>query len=264
MLIDTHCHLYFDSYDGDRQAVLTRAGAADVERILAPGIDLVSSRAAVDLAEAHPPVYAAVGVHPNSALTWEPGTLEALRDLLEHDKVVAVGEMGLDYYRDRAPKSIQRRVFRDQLALAGEARLPVILHVRNASPEDRACIDDLLAILEEMRPTLLEDRPGVVHSFSGNLDEALKLVELGFFIGITGPVTYPNADGLRRVVGAVPLEHLVIETDGPFLTPQPRRGQRNEPAYVAYVAEKIAETRRVSPKLVAGETTQNAKRLFGF
>ncbi len=172
--------------------------------------------------------------------------------------------MGLDYYRDRAPKSIQRRVFRDQLTLAGEARLPVILHVRNASPEDRACIDDLLAILEEMRPTLLEDRPGVVHSFSGNLDEALKLVELGFFIGITGPVTYPNADSLRRVVDAVPLEHLVIETDGPFLTPQPRRGQRNEPAYVAYVAEKIAETRHLSPKLVADETTQNAKRLFGF
>jgi TatD DNase family protein len=264
MLIDTHCHLYFDSYDGDRQAVLTRAGAADVERILAPGIDLASSRAAVDLAEAHPPVYAAVGVHPNSALTWEPGTLDGLHDLLAHDKVVAVGEMGLDYYRDRAPKSIQRRVFRDQLALAGEARLPVILHVRNASPEDRACIDDLLAILEEMRSELLEEHPGVVHSFSGNLDEALKLVAFGFFIGITGPVTYPNADGLRRVVDAVPLEHLLIETDGPFLTPQPRRGRRNEPAYVAYVAEKIAETRRVSPKFVADETTQNAKRLFGF
>jgi TatD DNase family protein len=264
MLIDTHCHLYFDSYDGDRQAVLTRAGAADVERILAPGIDLASSRAAVDLAETHAPVYAAVGVHPNSALTWEPGTLDALRDLLEDDKVVAVGEMGLDYYRDRAPKSIQRRVFRDQLALAGEERLPVVLHVRNASPEDRACIADLLTILEEMRPTLLEDRPGVVHSFSGNLDEALKLVELGFFIGITGPVTYPNADALRQVVANVPLEHLLIETDGPFLTPQPRRGQRNEPAYVAYVAEKIGETRRLSPKLVAEETTKNAKRLFGF
>ena len=264
MLIDTHCHLYFDSYDGDRQAVLTRAGAADVERILAPGIDLASSRAAVDLAEAHPRVYAALGVHPNSALTWEPGTLDALRDLLEDDKVVAVGEMGLDYYRDRAPKSIQRRVFRDQLALAGEARLPVVLHVRNASPEDRACIDDLLAILEEMRSDLLEEYPGVVHSFSGNLDEALKLIELGFFIGITGPVTYPNADGLRHVVANVPLEHLLIETDGPFLSPQPRRGQRNEPAYVAYVAEKIAETRRLSPKLVAEETTKNAKRLFGF
>lgn len=264
MLIDTHCHLYFDAYDGERQAVLTRAGEAGVERILAPGIDLATSRAALDLADAHESVHAAVGVHPNSALTWQPGTSAALRDLCSHPKVVAVGEIGLDYYRDRAPKSIQRRVLREQLSLAGQTQLPVVLHVRNASPKDRACITDLLSILAEMRPNLLPNHPGVVHSYSGNQEEAEQVVELGFFLGITGPVTYRNADHLRQVVAAAPIDHLLIETDGPFLTPHPHRGRRNEPAYVAHIAQKIARVRGESPKFIAQKTTENAKKVFGF
>ncbi|MEA3352169.1 MAG: TatD family hydrolase [Chloroflexota bacterium] len=263
-LIDTHCHLYFDSYDGDRSDILTRAGHAGVERILAPGIDTDSSRAAIELAKTYSGVCAAVGVHPNSALTWQPGALVTLTELAHHPAVVAIGEIGLDYYRDRAPQSIQKNVFREQLTLAGQVNLPVIIHTRNAGSEDRACITDLLNILTEMRPDLLDDRPGVVHSFSGNEAEAMQLLEMGFFIGITGPVTFRNAHHLRRVVASVPLERLLIETDGPFLTPHPHRGKRNEPAYVYYVAEKIAEVLDLPLTSVGQATTENAKRLFGF
>ena len=260
--VDTHCHLYFDAYDKDRDAVLSRAWEAGVERILVPGIDLASSRAALKLAEAHPQVYAAVGVHPNSATTWDAQTLDALTQLAAHPKVVAIGEIGLDYYRDRAPRSLQKRVLREQVALAGRVNLPIIIHTRNSNPEDRACFADIIEIIRDMRAELSEDRPGVFHSFLESEAEAQQALEQSFYIGITGPVTFNNAHELRRVVASTPVEKLLIETDGPFLTPHPHRGKRNEPAHVCHVAEKIAHVLGLSPRGLAEVTTANAMCLF--
>jgi TatD DNase family protein len=261
-LTDTHCHLYFDHYDRDRDAVLARAWEAGVRQILVPGIDLATSRAAVELADQYPNIYASVGVHPNSALSWEPGTLSTLAELITHPKTVAVGEIGLDYYRDRAPRSVQERVFREQVSLAGQVELPLVIHTRNRSPEDRACIADVLDILSEMRPDLLDDHPGVIHSFSGDEEEAQRAVALGFYIGITGPVTFKKAHELRRVVATAPKEKLLIETDGPFLTPHPYRGKRNEPAYVYHIAAEIGNTLQQAPKEIANSTYTNAQQLF--
>ena len=262
MLTDTHCHLYFDSYDKDRTAVLARAWEAGLERILVPGIDLETSRAAVALAEAHPGVYAAVGVHPNSATTWDVDTLDALRDLAAHPKVVAIGEIGLDYYRDRAPRTLQQRIFREQVLLAGELGLPVVVHTRNASTEERNCIQDVLRYLTELHSALPVGRPGVLHSFSGNEAEASQALEYGFFVGITGPVTFKKADDLRRVVAGLSLEHLLVETDGPFLSPHPYRGKRNEPAYVRFIVEAVSQVHTLPAHKIADATTENARRLF--
>ncbi|HBX70129.1 MAG TPA: hydrolase TatD [Chloroflexi bacterium] len=255
-LTDTHCHLDFRDFDVDRDAVLARAWEAGLERILIPGIDLQTSQAAIELAESDPRIYAAVGVHPNSATLWDAQTLEFLSEMAAHPKVAAIGEIGLDYYRERAPRSLQKQVFREQLNLAGRLNLPVAIHTRNASDEDRLCITETLEILAEFRGT------GVLHSFSGNLVEAERTLELGFFIGITGPVTFKKADELRMVVSSVPLDRLLIETDSPFLTPHPHRGQRNEPVHVRFVAEKICEIHNQSPEVVAEVTTANARRLF--
>ncbi len=262
MLTDTHCHLYFDAYDRDRDAVVARAWEAGLERILVPGIDLPSSRAAIELAERFPGVYAAVGVHPNSATTWDAQTLDSLTALAAHPKVVAIGEIGLDYYRDRAPRRLQKRIFQEQIKLAGQVNLPVVVHTRNASPEDRACIEEIIYLLVANSPKLPADRPGVIHSFSGNRAEAKAAIEYGFFIGITGPVTFKNANELRGVVGTTPLERLLIETDGPFLTPHPHRGKRNEPAYVVHVADQIAQELALPPEKVIKATATNAQQLF--
>ncbi len=261
-LTDTHCHLYFSNYEKDRDAVLARAWEAGVERILVPGIDLPSSRAAIKLAETHSQVYAAVGVHPNSATTWDAGTLGALTELTDHPKVVAIGEIGLDYYRDRAPRSLQKRVFREQIELAGQVELPIIIHTRNSSPKDRTCFADVVEIIRELRQALSDDQPGVFHSFLESEPEAQQALELGFYVGITGPVTFKNAHELRDVVTTTPLEKMLIETDGPFLTPHPYRGKRNEPAHVYYVSERIAQLRGESPRSIGAITSKNAARLF--
>ncbi len=260
MLTDTHCHLDFNHFDGDRTAVLTRAWETGLERILIPGVDLLSSRAALQIAQVHPKVFTAVGVHPNSSLTWDERTSDSLLDLVGHPKVVAIGEIGLDYYRDRAPKTHQKQVLRMQLHLAEEQNLPVILHTRNSSPNDRLCISDLINILSGWAPSL--KHPGVVHSYSGNETEAERLIDLGYYIGITGPITYKNAPALRRVVASIPLNRLLIETDSPFLTPHPHRGKRNEPAYVRFIAEKISEVHNCSVKTVIQRTAANAQALF--
>jgi TatD DNase family protein len=255
-LTDTHCHLDFRDYHKDREAVLARAWKEGLERILIPGIDLQTSQAAIELADKYPQIYVAVGVHPNSATTWDARTLDDLTAMAAHPKVVAIGEIGLDFYRQHAPHPLQRKVFREQLALAGRLNLPVVIHTRNASPENRTCMAETLDTLPEFRLS------GVLHSFSGNLFEAERTLDLGFFIGITGPVTFKNAVALRQVVASVPMDRLLIETDGPFLTPHPYRGKRNEPAYVRYIAEKISEIHSLSPKAVAETTTANARRLF--
>ncbi len=282
-LIDSHAHLDFPRFDTDREAVIARARETGVVAILDVGTDLASSRAAVALAQQHDFIYATVGVHPHDAKTITPAVLDALRALARHPKVVAIGEIGLDYYRDRSPRPVQRRAFADQLALAAELGLPVVIHSREAH-------DDVLAALREWGSSPagglegrlapppvggLEGRlapppvggteggPGVLHSYSGGPDRLAEVLELGFSIGISGPITFPKANRLRAVAAAVPLERLLVETDCPYLTPLPYRGRRNEPAYVRHVAEAVARARGVSLETVAQATTSNTCRLFG-
>ncbi len=261
MLADTHCHLDFRAFDEDRDEVLSRSREAGVERILSPGIDLVSSRTIIDLAESRSQVYAAVGVHPNEANSWKGHTLAHLRVLAQSPKVVAIGEIGLDYYRDRASRDLQKRVFQEQLALATELQLPVVIHNRQATAELLETIRAWHAGLV-VAESPLADRPGVLHSFSADLDSALQVIEINFYIGITGPVTFRNAPDLQSVVSELPLDHLLVETDAPFLAPHPYRGKRNEPAYVRLVADKIAGLHNETFEAVAQITSQSAKRLF--
>jgi TatD DNase family protein len=269
-LVDTHCHLDFEAFSEDREMVLERAWQAGLVRILIPGINLPSSRAAVRLAVSHPALYAAVGIHPNDTAEYGRASLAGLREILDDfepgragGKVAAIGEIGLDYYRQHASPAAQRRAFLDQLDLAAERKLPVVIHNRQASA-------DLLAILADWQAGLaasgspLANRPGVLHSFSEDLETARAAIELNFNIGITGPVTFRNAPDLQRVVAGLPLDRLLIETDAPFLAPQPLRGQRNEPAYVRLVADKIAGLHNLPAAAVAEATTSNAGRLFGW
>ncbi len=240
---------------------MARAIAAGLTRILNPGIDLPSCRAAIQLANAHPQIYAAVGIHPNSANAWDKYTLGDLRRLARHPKVVAIGEIGLDYYWDRTPRDLQHKVLRAQLALAAELALPVIIHNRESTADVVAA---LLAWQAELSATQspLAERPGVVHSFSGDEQSAQQLIASNFYIGITGPVTFKNARGLQQLVAGLPLERVLIETDAPFLAPHPKRGKRNEPAYVRRVAEKIAALQDIPLQAVVEKTAANAARLF--
>jgi TatD DNase family protein len=286
-LTDTHCHLDLEKFDLDRADVLSRAQAEGVARILIPGLALPSSRRAVELAGSHPMLFAAIGVHPNDSLSWDENSIGALRQLfLESNglpfekpreqspalhKIVAIGEIGLDYYWDDAPHPHQQLVLKEQLALAAELKLPVVLHLREAGDaSDGECAWDLLQILEEWAGRLrveknpLVERPGVLHSFSGSHQTADKVLDLNFYIGITGPVTYKNAEAKRQVVASLPLDKILIETDAPFLAPVPQRGRRNEPAFVRHIADKIAEIHSTTREQVAEITTNNAARLFGW
>jgi TatD DNase family protein len=231
--------------------VLARAREAGVRAILNPGVDFASSRRAVALAAAHPQVYAAVGLHPNSCGALSAAQIAELRALAGEARVVALGEVGIDYYWNKFPPEAQRQGFAAQLRLAAELGLPVIVHNREAH-------DDTLAAIEEHGRTTI-----VLHSFSGNQGHARRALAAGAYLGVTGAVTYPKAHELRRVVAQAPLERLLIETDAPFLPPQPRRGQRNEPAWVRWVAEKIAEVKELPLETVAAATTENAERVFG-
>jgi TatD DNase family protein len=268
-LSDTHCHLDFDAFDDDREATLDRAKRVGVNRILVPGIDLVSSRSAVSLAEAYLEVYAAVGVHPNDALKFDENTLTELREVIyqgemsRHPKIVAIGEIGLDYYRDRAPRQLQHKLFQSQLEIAAELELPVVIHNRQASADILEIISNWQAGLRKVGSPLAE-RPGVLHSFSGDQETARRATEHNFYIGITGPVTFKNARDLQKVVASAPLERLLIETDAPFLTPHPHRGQRNEPAHVHLVAEAIASLKSTTLSVVSDQTSENARRLFNW
>jgi TatD DNase family protein len=258
-IVDTHAHLDFDQFDRDRQAVLERARAAGVAAIVNVGADLDSSRRAVQLAGEYDMVYAAVGMHPHDAKALDGAVLAELRDLARHPKVVAVGEIGLDFYRDRSPRDMQRRAFRAQLAWAAKLGKPVVIH-------DREAHDEILEILADwaggMAASSLAGRLGVLHTFSGDLSMAERAMEMGFYISISGPVTYNNARQLPEIVRALPLDRLLVETDCPFLAPHPHRGKRNEPAYVRLVAERIATLKGIPYDDLAGATTANARRLF--
>lgn len=263
-LTDTHCHLNLDAFQETLEQTLERAWERGIERVLIPGTNVGTSRSAVALAERYENLYAAVGVHPGDASTWQPDTLAALRALAQHPKVAAVGEIGLDYYRDRSPRPLQRQVFQAQLALAGELGLPVVVHNRE-SMEDM--LDDLSTWQDglEQSGSDLARRPGVLHSYDGTLEDARKAIAKGFYIGISGPVTYKNARDRQSLVSALPLEHLLVETDAPFLTPHPYRGHwPNEPAYVFFVAEKIADLHHLPIETVVQTTGENAAHLFNW
>ena len=310
MLTDTHCHLDFNKFDEDREAVIQRALEAGVRRILIPALDWESGVAAIKLAESHPNIFAAVGFHPTDLDKWTEKSVEDLQSLattsyvtlsrakglvrdkrdssvasLPHtvsasfrendriNKVVAIGEIGLDYYWVKEPekRAQQCEVLKQQLQLAQDMNKPTIIHMREENDAwfGQASVD-LLEILAEWHESLhaqkhpLAERPGVLHSFNGNLDTAQKAIALNFYIGVTGPVTYKNAEEKRQIIRQLPLEQILIETDSPFLTPVPHRGKRNEPAFVAYIADKIAEIHNTTREQVARVTSQNANRLFGW
>lgn len=268
MLTDTHCHLDLDKFDNDRDAVVQRANDAGLTRILIPSLTLDSSRAAVKLAESNPMLFIAIGVHPNDALTWNDETLESLKKIAAiSKKIVAIGEIGLDYYWNDAPHDIQQKILKEQLVLAEELNLPVVIHLREKNDAEHGeCSSDLIKILEDWAISSKSEKEakGVLHSFSGSLETAQRAVDLGFYIGVTGPVTYKNADKKRQVIASLPLDRLLIETDAPFLAPIPYRGKRNEPAFVSHIADKIAEVHSRTPQEVAMITTSNATRLFSW
>lgn len=262
-LTDTHCHLNLNTFQEDLPEVLARAEAAGVERILVPGIDLPTSRLAVELAERHPMVYAAVGVHPSDAATWDQTSSSSLRELARSSKVVAIGEIGLDYYRDHAPRDVQRQVFREQLLIAADLGLPVSVHNRSATQDVWSELGDWQAGLRAA-DAVQAKRPGVLHSFEGTLEDALAMIECGFFLGISGPVTFNNALQRQQLTARLPLSALLIETDAPYLTPHPYRGRRNEPAYTHYIVEKLAALHQIEYPVIAQETFSNAARLFAW
>ncbi len=259
MLIDTHCHLDLKQFDADREAVIARAEQAGVTRMITIGVDLASSRAAVALAEAHPAVYATVGVHPHEAASFDEVTLAELKSLARHPKVVAVGEIGLDFYRDYSPRAAQRWAFEAQLALAEAVGKPVVVHIRDAH-------DAAWAILRpwaDSHPWRTADQPvGVLHCYSGDLTLAQEAIAHGFYLGFDGPITYTNARKPPDMVRHLPLDNLLVETDAPYLTPHPFRGQRNEPAFLRLVAERVAELKERPFDEIAAITSANATRLF--
>jgi len=270
--VDSHLHLDLSLFDEDRDSVVSRARQANIVAMLNPGHNLESSRKAIQLAERYPELYAAVGVHPHDAAAdearvagWKPASQgeEAIRELARHPRVVAIGEIGLDYYRNLSPPETQRRVFLNYLRLATELNLPVIVHCRDA-------FEDVCGMLEEVQagtPALQEEKSqdlrGVLHSFSGDESSAFRLLDIGFFISFSGQITYPKSDSLRSVARELPIEKMLIETDSPFLPPQPQRGKRNEPSFVSHVAEELARVKGLSVEDVARITAGNVRRLFG-
>jgi len=263
MLIDSHCHLDVTQFDEDRSAVLARATAAGVKTIVNPGIDLTHCQQAVALAEAEDMVYAAVGIHPNSSNNIDQTTIDAIQKLASHPKVVAIGEIGLDYYWDKVTPEEQARVFREQLALAAAVGLPVIIHNRDATADTLAILTEW-ATAASTRNSPLSDRAfwGVLHAFGGDSELARKAYELNFILGIGGPITFRNARTLHQVAPELDLGRLMLETDAPYLTPHPYRGKRNEPAYVALVCEQLAQLRGVTTREIAQATTTVAQRFF--
>ena len=255
-LIDSHAHIDFPQFADDRDAMLDRARAAGVNTLLAigtgPGPEKLD--AALPFAEAHDWIYTSVGIHPHEAKEVTPAHLDELERLARHPKVIAWGEIGLDYFYDHSPRVVQAKVFSDQMALARAAKLPIIIHCRDAWSD---CLDQLQ---REWKPTGIG---GILHCFSSTLEDAQRGLDMGFLISFAGNSTYPKAQNLRDVAKALPLENILIETDAPYLAPQPWRGKRNEPAYVAEVARVLGSVRNLPPDEMAAATAENFRRFFG-
>jgi len=272
-LTDTHCHLYWNKFDEDRETVIQRAIATGVKRMLLPGTNLETCKQSIELAEKYEQVFAAVGIHPTDAETFSEQDLNELYKLAEHKKVSAIGEIGLDYYWVKEPEKqkAQRGVLSSMVQMAEALNKPIIIHLRESGDAVHGPVfDDFFAMMEEqvekwqLAEHPLGKKPGVLHSFNGNLTLAVKALELGFYLGVTGPVTYPKNEKHRQMIKELPLERVLIETDSPFLSPAPHRGKRNEPAFVLHIADKIAEIHSKSPAEIAEITTANAARLFAW
>ncbi len=252
MLIDSHAHLELSEFDSDRKEVIRRAGESGVEYIVTVGINLEDSENAVAIAERYDTIYASVGVHPHDVKGIDETTYDSLRKLSESNKVIAYGEIGLDFFRNLSPRELQTRRFEEQLELASELGLPVIIHDREAHRET-----------VEMLKNRKNVSGGVIHCFSGDYDMAVQCLDMGFYISIPGTITYKKAETLRDVVRKMPMDRMLVETDCPFLSPEPKRGKRNEPANVVYTARRIAQIKDLSYEEVAMTTSNNTKRLFG-
>ncbi|MCM3575884.1 MULTISPECIES: TatD family hydrolase [Mesobacillus] len=253
MLFDTHVHLNAEQFNDDLQEVIDRALDEGVTNMVVVGFDEATIKKAIELAEGYDFIYASVGWHPVDAIDMTQEHLDWLRELSSHPKVVALGEMGLDYYWDKSPKDIQKEVFRKQIRLAKEVNLPIIIHNRDATA-------DIVEILKEENAG---EVGGIMHCYSGSVETALECIDMNFYISLGGPVTFKNAKKPKEVAESIPMDRLLVETDCPYLTPHPYRGKRNEPAYVKLVAEQIAELKGLTLEEVAGETAKNAKKLFG-
>jgi TatD DNase family protein len=252
MLIDSHAHLEMPDFRKDLEQVIQRAKASGVGYIFTVGTEKKDWKRALEIADSHPSIYAILGVHPHHAKEIEDQTYPTLRELCQNGKVKAYGEIGLDFYRNLSPRDIQLKRFREQIGLAKELGLPIVVHDREAHHET-------LRILKSEKA---EKCGGIIHCFSGDYEMAKACVDMGFCISIPGSITFKNAEGFREIVKRIPLESLLVETDAPFLTPEPFRGKRNEPSYVRYTAEKVAEIKKISFEQVAEVTTENALRVY--
>lgn len=253
MLFDTHVHLNADQFEDDLKETIARAQEAGVTYMTVVGFDHKTIPKALEIAEQNENIYAAVGWHPVDAIDMKEEDLEWLEELSSHPKVVALGEMGLDYHWDKSPKDVQKDVFRKQIRLARKVKMPIIIHNREAT-------DDIVQILKEEKA---EEVGGIMHCYSGPVETAQACIDMNFMISLGGPVTFKNAKLPKEVAKAVDLEHMLVETDCPYLAPHPNRGKRNEPAYVKLVAEQIAELKGLSYEEVAQTTTSNALKFFG-
>jgi TatD DNase family protein len=251
-MIDSHCHLDFDAFDGKREQALADARGAGVHTIINIGADAQSSERSVELAKQHDMVYATVGVHPHDAKTLDGTVLERLRELTVEKKVVAIGEIGLDFYRDLSPREVQAKAFRQQLELAVETKLPIVIHTRESFPET-------VEIVKEYGSDL---KGGVFHCFPGTTEDALEVIGMGFVISVGGVITFPKAR-MAGVAAAVPLDKILLETDAPYLTPEPHRGKQNFPAYVQYVYRKLASLKELPVAEVEKTVDRTVQKLFG-
>lgn len=255
MLTDTHCHLDDDAFKDDLDDVIARAQDADIGFILDPGTTIESSEHAIEIAEKYDMVYAAVGIHPEDCANYTEHDTETIRELAAHKKVLAIGEIGLDYHWDEnPPRALQQACLADQMDMAGNIGLPVIIHDRDAHGD----------ALDLMRHHFNPDAGGVFHCYSGSIETARQLLDLGFYLGFDGPLTFKNNKKSPEVVAYAPKDRLLVETDSPYMAPVPKRGDRNEAAYVRYIAEKMAEIKGVPVDAWILQTTENAKRLFHF
>lgn len=253
MLFDTHVHVNAEQFNEDLEEVIERAQEAGVKNMVVVGFDRPTITRAMELVETYDFMFAAIGWHPVDAIDMTEEDLQWIEELSAHPKVVAIGEMGLDYHWDKSPKEIQKEVFRKQIRLAKKVQLPIIIHNREATA-------DIVSILKEEDAS---EVGGIMHCFSGSAETALECIDMNFYISLGGPVTFKNAKKPKEVAAVVPLDRLLIETDCPYLAPHPFRGKRNEPSYVKLVAEQIAEIKQLSLEEVSEATTNNAKKLFG-
>jgi len=252
MLIDSHAHLEMPEFKKDLEAVIQRAKESGIEYIFTVGTEEKDWKRALEIADSHPSIYAILGVHPHNAKEINDRTYPMLRELCLNGKVRAFGEIGLDFFRNLSPRDVQLKRFREQIGLAKELGFPVVIHDREAHQET----------LEILKSERAGECGGIIHCFSGDYEMAKTCMDMGFYISVPGSITFKNAEGFREVVRRIPLESLLVETDAPFLTPEPFRGKRNEPSYVRYTAQRVAEVKNISFEKMAEVTTQNAMRVY--